>query len=77
MPHVVVKMYQGRTDEQKRALAEAIVADVVAIAGCKESSVSVAVEEFDPADWADAVYRPDIIERRSDLVRAPGYNPFD
>ena len=77
MPHVVVKMYQGRTPEQKAKLADAITQDLVEIAGCAASSVSVAVEEFDPAEWAEAVYRPDILDRSDDLVRRPGYNPFD
>ena len=76
MPHVVVKMYQGRTPEQKAKLADAIAQDLVEIAGCAASSVSVAVEEFDPAEWAEAVYRPDILDRSDDLVRLPGYNPF-
>ena len=77
MPHVVIKLYEGRTPEQKTQLANAIVRDVAEIAGCAESSVSVAVEEFDPADWAEAVYRPDILERPEDIVRPPGYNPFE
>ena len=77
MPHVIVKMYQGRTPQQKARLADAIAQDLVEIAGCAASAVSVAVEEFDPAEWAEAVYRPDIIDRSNDLVRSPGYNPFD
>ena len=77
MPHVIVKMHRGRTPEQIARLADAIAADVVEIAGCSEAVVSVAVEEFDPADWPEAVYRPDILGRSDDLVRAPGYNPFE
>ena len=77
MPHVIVKMYQGRTPEQKAKLADAITRDLVEIAGCGESAVSVAVEEFDPVDWAEEVYRPDILGRSDDLVRFPGYNPFE
>lgn len=44
MPHVVIKLYPGRTDEQKTLLAGQIVKDVAAIAGCAEKSVSVAIE---------------------------------
>ena len=43
----------------------------------QDSVVSVAVQEFDPADWPEAVYRPDILERSEQLVRQPGYNPFE
>jgi 4-oxalocrotonate tautomerase len=42
MPHVIVKLYPGRSEQQKTQLAEAIVKDVVAIARCEEKSVSVA-----------------------------------
>jgi 4-oxalocrotonate tautomerase len=50
---------------------------VVAIAGCSESVVSVAIEEVTPQAWAEAVYRPDILAKPETLVREPGYNPFD
>ena len=76
MPHVIVKMHRGRTEQQKVDLAEAIARNVVEIAGCSDTSVSVAVEEFTPEEWPDAVYRPDILDRSADLVRMPGYNPF-
>ena len=32
MPHVIVKMYPGRSEQQKAQLAEAIVKDVMVIA---------------------------------------------
>ncbi len=40
-PHVIVKLYTGRSEQQKIRLAEAIVKDVVAIIRCGEESVSV------------------------------------
>jgi len=77
MPHVIVKMYPGRTDEQKNKLAQAIADSIVKIAKCEEKSVSVAIEEIAPEDWAETVYRPDIMEKEETLVKKPGYNPFD
>ena len=76
MPHVIVKLYPGRTNEQKTQLANEIVKDVVAIAKCEEKSVSVAFEEVDQKDWAEKVYKPDIIENRENLYVEPGYNPL-
>ena len=76
MPHVIVKMYPGRSDAQKRMLAEEIVKNVVAIAGCKKRSISVAIEEIREEDWTDKVYRPDILEKKGSLYRKPGYNSF-
>jgi 4-oxalocrotonate tautomerase len=77
MPHVIVKMYTGRSEEQKKALVDKIVKDVVAITECKERSVSVAIEEIEPAVWAETVYKPDILEGDGVLYKEPGYNPFE
>jgi len=73
MPHIIVKWYPGRSQAQKEALAEAITREVVAIAGCAERSVSVAIEDIPEDAWADAVYRPYILEKEETLVRKPGY----
>jgi 4-oxalocrotonate tautomerase len=76
MPHVIVKLYPGRSELQKTRLAEEIVKDVVAIAKCEEKSVSVAIEEIRPEDWAEKVYKPDILDSPEKLYKKPGYNPF-
>jgi len=77
MPHVVVKLYPGRSEEQKQRLADEITKNVVAIAGCGEEAVSVAFEEVEPADWAEKVYRPEILDNQDNLYKKPGYNPFE
>lgn len=78
MPHVIVKLHPGRSEEQKQELTAAIVRDVTAIAKCPETSVSVALEEFAPADWPEKVYKPDILEKQHTLYKRPGYkNPFE
>ena len=76
MPHVIVKFYPGRSEEQKKQLANEIVKSVVEIAGCEKKSVSIAIEEVAPDDWAENVYRPDIIDNNEKLIVTPGYNPF-
>ncbi len=76
MPHIIVKLHPGRSEEQKKRLAEEITRDVVAIAECPEGAVSVAFEEIGPADWVEKVYRPDILEKEASLYKKPGYNPF-
>jgi 4-oxalocrotonate tautomerase len=35
--------------------------------------VSVALEEITPAEWAEKVYRPDIVEKVATLHKKPGY----
>lgn len=77
MPHVIVKLYPGRSDQQKTRLANEIAKDVSAIAGCEDTSVSVSFEEINPDDWAEKVYRPDILDNQERLYKKPGYNPFE
>ena len=77
MPHVIVKLFPGRSEDQKSRLADQIVKDVIEIAGCKEEVVSVAFEEVPESDWAETVYRPDILGKESNLYKKPGYNPFE
>ena len=72
-PHVIVRLYPGRSEQQKIQLAEAIVRDVVDIIKCGEESVSVAIEEIKPEDWAEKVYKPDILNTPGKLYKKPGY----
>lgn len=76
MPHVIVKLYPGRSEEQKTRLTEEIVKVVVTIAKSEEKSVSVAIEEIKPEDWSEKVYKPDILGNQQKLYKKPGYNPF-
>jgi len=48
MPHVIVKLWPGKSD-------------------------SVAFEEVSAADWAEKVYKPDIVETSAKLYKKPGY----
>ena len=73
-PHVIVKLYPGRSEQQKVRLAEQIVKDVVTIIKCGEESVSVAIEEIKPEDWAEKVYKPDILNTPGKLYKKPGYS---
>jgi 4-oxalocrotonate tautomerase len=77
MPHVIVKLFPGRSEEQKVKLADEIAKDVVSIAKCDEKSVSVAFEEIEKEEWAEKVYRPDILNKKDSLYKEPGYDPFE
>lgn len=75
MPHVIVKMYEGRSAAQKAALAEAVTQAVIAAHGCKAEAVSVGIEDVAPSDWAASVYEPDIIAKPDTIFKKPGYDP--
>ncbi|MDD5264832.1 MAG: tautomerase family protein [Candidatus Bipolaricaulis sp.] len=72
MPHIIVKMYPGRTEDKKKRLAAAITKDVVEVLGCSEEVVSVAIGEVTQERWDEEVYRPDILGRREILYKEPG-----
>jgi 4-oxalocrotonate tautomerase len=73
MPHFNIKMYPGRTEEQKAKLTEAIVKSVASILETDEKWVSVAIEDVEADDWADKVYNPEIIPNLDKLYKKPGY----
>jgi 4-oxalocrotonate tautomerase len=77
MPHVIVNMYPGSSEQQKTQLAKAIVKDVMAIANVGNEAVSVAIEEIKPGDWTEKVYKPDILSSSGKLVQEAGYNPLE
>ena len=75
MPHVVVKLWPGKSEKQKIRLAEEIVKDVVAVLHYGEESVSLAIEEVKQEDWKEKVYKPDIQDKWEKLYKKPGYEP--
>lgn len=73
MPHVIVKLWPGKSEEQKARLAEAIAQNVMTALHYGEESVSVAFEEVTSKEWADKVYRPDIEAKWHTVYKKPGY----
>lgn len=73
MPHVIVKMWPGKSESLKRRLARAIADDVMKVLHYGDESVSVAIEEVAADTWAAAVYRPDIVNKPETLYKRPGY----
>lgn len=76
MPHVIVKLQSGRSDQQKARIAEEVTKVIMATANCAEQAVSVSIEDIQPADWTEKVYKPDIIGNADKLYKKPGYDPL-
>jgi len=53
MPFVEVKLWEGRTREQKAELARRFTAVMVEVAGCPAAAVTIAFEDFAKEDWAE------------------------
>ena len=47
MPHIEIKCFPGRSDEQKTLCAEKVAQAAAEALGCKLSSVSVTIKEID------------------------------
>jgi len=77
MPHVIVKLWPGKSEQQKTRLAEAITKDVMSILHYGEKSVSVAMEEIKPGEWAEKVYRAELKDNLDKLYKKPGYDESD
>lgn len=73
MPHVIVKLWPGKSEKQKRQLSDEIAKSVMHVLGYGEESVSVAMEEIEPDDWKQKVYQPDILDNPDLLYKKPGY----
>lgn len=75
MPHVIVKLLAGRTEQQKARIAEEVTRAVMATTGNGEDAVSVAIEDVERKDWSEKVYQPDIRGNWDKLYKKPGYDP--
>ena len=77
MPHIIVKLWPGNSKQQKARLSEAIAKDVMNVLKLGEESVSVAIEEVKPEDWAEKVCKPEIQNKWEKLYKKPGYDLSD
>ena len=76
MPHVIVKLLSGRTEQQKAKIAAEVTKAVMASTGNGEDAVSVAIEDVGRGEWTEKVYKPDILGNWDKLFEKPGYDPL-
>ena len=77
MPHVVVKLWPGKPEQQKTRFAQEITDSVMSVLNYGAESVSVGSEEVESQAWAEKVYRPDIKAKWDQFYKKPGYNPLE
>lgn len=75
MPHVIVKLWPGKSEQQKQQLSDEITKAVTSVLGYGKESVSVGIEVVQPAAWVRDVYHPDIQNKWGTLYQKPGYDP--
>ena len=74
MPHVVIKCFPGRTEQQKKECANKISKVIANTLECKETSVSVAIKDVPESLWKEEVWEKEIIPQKDILFKEPGYN---
>jgi 4-oxalocrotonate tautomerase len=69
MPHVIVKLYPGRTEELKKILADEITKTVMRVLNSRENAISVGIEDVAPADWPEKVHQFDIVSKAETIYK--------
>ena len=76
MPHVIVKLWPGKSEQQKQKMVAAVTRAVTESLGYGHDSVSVSLEEVPASDWTEKVYEPDIMAKPDAIYKKPGYGPL-
>ena len=76
MPHIIVKIASGRSEEQKQRISAEVTKAIISAAGVGEDAVSVSIEDVERRSWTEDVYNPEIIGKPDTLYKKPGYDPF-
>ena len=74
MPHVIVKLWPGRTIKQKTDLSNKITEALKTAIDATDSSISIAIEEIPKEKWKELVYDAEITEKEELLYKKPGYS---
>lgn len=72
MPHISVKLYPGRSDEQKQMLADEITKTLMSVLGSKREAISVGIEDIAKDDWAELVEKAEIIAKPETIYKRSG-----
>lgn len=73
MSRFIVKLWKGKTEAQKKKLADELTKTAMSVIGYGEESFSVAIEDIEPNEWKEKIYQPDIINQKEKLYKATGY----
>jgi 4-oxalocrotonate tautomerase len=75
MPHVVVKLWPGKSEQLSKKLAGEISQSVMSVFSYGDGSVSVAFEKVESQQWTEKAHRPDIKAKRDQLGQENGIEP--
>lgn len=74
MPHIEVKCFPRElTEKQKQAIATDLCDVLKKHLGSKDTSLSVALQMIEQADWKSEVWDKQIAPQMAQLLKKPGY----
>jgi 4-oxalocrotonate tautomerase len=76
MPHVIVKLWPGKSEQEKKKLADEITKTVMTTPNYGKNPCPLRFEEVESKDWTEKVYKPDILGKPDTIYKKPGYNPL-
>lgn len=75
MPYIAIKAYP-KDEETKKRVVERINQVLLEEWGCPPHAVSISVEEFDPAEWAEKVQKPEMDPKKDKMMILQGGKRF-
>jgi 4-oxalocrotonate tautomerase len=77
MPHISVKMLEGRSEEQKKKLADALVKALTEELHCSPHYVTCTVEDYTAEEW-QGVFKKEISDKPQERgYKKAEYDPKD
>lgn len=74
MPHIGIKWLEGRTEEQKAKVAEAVKNALAQSLGMGDHYITVTIEDFNAQEWQD-VFKTEITDKPDKVYVKPKYDP--
>lgn len=75
MPYIAIKAYP-KDDETKKKLVEKINEAFLEIWGCPKEAISISLEEINPADWDEQVFKPQIQPNEDKMMILSGEKKY-
>lgn len=74
MPHISIKMLEGRTEEQKKRAAEAVKNALADSLNMGDRYITVAIEDYSAEEWQE-VFKTEITDKFDKVYVKPSYDP--
>lgn len=77
MPHISIKMLEGRTEEQKQKLAKDLIDVLSRDLNADKHWITCTIEDYDAEEW-QKVFKTEIKDKpNATIYKKPEYDPSD